>query len=160
MTVFILSIVLSKGSSTWIMASFGFDIAYIIVDTIVVAAKERRKRLENFEYRPQFLSKPQAWEEEAQRRWVAPPLSEGPKRFLSIFGFPNYTCGICGCTYLTRKGVSNCCQAAKAAGVKENPLIQMYGRSSITPHMRPTTTVTGMGYPGQFDHLSGYHRPR
>lgn len=158
--IFALTIILSKGNSNWIMAALAFIFVYCIIDVELVRAKERREHLRHFEYRPAVLSKPQAWEEEIQRKWFAPPLSERLKRDLIDIGFHGYSCGICGFAYFTLKGVSNCCRAAKAAGAKENPILSMYGRSSISPHMRPTTTVTGIGYPGQFEHLSGYHRPR
>lgn len=159
-TIFALAIVLSEGNSGWIMGAFAIIIVYCIIDVSLTSAEERRRKLNNFEYRPQFLSKPQSWEEEVQRKWFAPPLSERLKHDLLAIGFHGYSCGICGYAYFTMKGVNGCCQAAKAAGIKEDPILSMYGRSEISPHMRPTTTVTGIGYPGQFDRLSDYRHPR
>lgn len=94
-TIFVLVIILSTGNPAWIMGVLVFLIAYCVVDITLVHAKERRERLKRFEYRPAILSKPQVWEEEAQHKWFAPPLSERLKRDLIDIGFHGYSCGIC-----------------------------------------------------------------
>ncbi len=106
-----------------------------------------------------YLSRPQPWDDEWDRKWDSPPLSERIKHSIISLGFHGYYCGYCGYAYFTIKGLENCggpngcCAQMKKAGIKEDRFLQMYGRTSIMPTSAGMRRGS-MGYPGQFDNCS------
>lgn len=85
--------------------------------------------------------------------YVEDDFSERFKHSLITMGFHGYFCGYCGKAYFTLRGLNGCCADRRARGDKEIIALQLFGRSPFMPTGR-STTVTGIGYPGQFDNCS------